>query len=122
MGRSFTEEETSLQTDKVVILTDAYWRQHFDADPQVIGRQLRVNGVRNTVVGVLPPGFRFLSSEARLYFPFSSSPEDRSSVQRHSGGNSKQMIARLKPGATLAQAQAQIDAQNGALEADDPAG
>src|SRR5580704_4018750 len=37
MGRSFTYEETSFQTDKVVILTDAYWRQHFDADPQVIG-------------------------------------------------------------------------------------
>ena len=73
MGRSFTEEETSLQTDRVVILTDTYWRQHFDADRPVIGRQLRVNGFRNTVVGVLPPGFRFLSSEARLYFPFSSS-------------------------------------------------
>ena len=112
MGRSFTEEETSLQTDKVVILTDTYWRQHFDADPHVIGRQLRVNGLGNTVVGVLPPGFRFLSSEARLYFPFSSSPEDRGSAQRHSGGNSKHMIARLKPGATLEQAQAQIDAQN----------
>ncbi len=122
MGRSFTEEETSLQTDKVVILTDAYWRQHFDADPHVIGKQLRVNGLGNTVVGVLPPGFRFLSSEARLYFPFSSGPEDRSSAQRHSGGNSKHMIARLKPGATLAQAQAQIDAQNATLEADDPAG
>ena len=120
MGRSFTDEETSLQTDKVVILTDAYWRQHFDADPHVIGRQLRVNGLRNTVVGVLPPGFRFLSSEARLYFPFSSRPEDRASAQRHSGGNSKHMIARLKPGATLAQAQAQIDAQNATLEADDP--
>ena len=38
MGRSFTEEETSLQTDKVVILTDAYWRQHFDADSHVIGQ------------------------------------------------------------------------------------
>jgi predicted permease len=120
LGRSFTEEETLPQTDKVVILTDTYWRQHFDADPHVIGRQLRVNGVRNTVVGVLPPGFRFLSSEAQLYFPFSSGPEDRSSAQRHSGGNSKHMIARLKPGATLAQAQAQIDAQNVALEAYDP--
>lgn len=65
MGRSFTEEETSFQTDKVVILTDSYWRQHFNADPHVIGRQLRVDGLRNTVVGVLPPGFRFLSSEAR---------------------------------------------------------
>ena len=120
VGRSFTEEETSLQTDNVVILTDSYWRQHFDADPRVIGGRLRVNGLINTVVGVLPPGFRFLSSEARLYFPFSSGPEDRASSQRHSGGNSKHMIARLKPGATLAQAQAEIDAQNGTLEAYDP--
>src|ERR1700693_4385395 len=120
MGRSFTDEETSFQTDKVVILADAYWRQHFNANPQVVGRQLRVDGLRNTGVGVLPHAFRFLSSEARLYFPFSSRPEDRGSGQRHSGGNSKHMIARLKPGATLAQAQAQIDAQNATLEADDP--
>jgi predicted permease len=120
LGRSFKDEETSLQTDKVVILTDAYWQQHFNADPNVIGKQLRVDGLRNTVVGVLSPSFRFLSSEARLYFPFSSSPDDRSSLQRHSGGNSKHMIARLKPGATLAQAQAQIDAQNATLEVDDP--
>jgi predicted permease len=120
MGRSFTDEETSFQTDKVVILTDAYWRQHFNADTHAIGKQLRVDGLRRTIVGVLPPGFRFLSSEARLYFPFSSRAEDRSSVQRHSGGNSRQMIARLAPGATLAQAQAQIDAQNAALEANDP--
>jgi predicted permease len=120
IGRSFTDEETTYQTDKVVILTDAFWRQHFHASADVIGRQLRVDGVRNTVVGVLPPGFRFLSSEARLYFPFSSRAEDRSSIQRHSGGNSKHMIARLKPGATLEQAQAQIDAQDAALEVDDP--
>ena len=122
MGRSFTEEETSPQTDKAVILTDTYWRRRFGADPRVIGRQLRVNGIMNTVVGVLPPGFRFLSSEARLYFPFSSSPGDRVSLQRHSGGNFKHMIARLKPGATLAQACGpEIDAQNFRLEADDPA-
>ena len=120
IGRSFTEEETSFRTDRVVILTDAYWRQHFAADLHVIGKQLRVNGFSIAVAGVLPPGFRFLSSEARLYFPFSSGPQDRASAQRHSGGNSKHMIARLKPGATLAQAQAQIDAQNGTLEADDP--
>ncbi len=122
LGRSFTEEETSFQTDKVVILTDAYWHRQFDADPHVIGRQIRVDGTPNTVVGVLPPGFRFLSSEARLYFPLSSRPEDRVPRQRHSGGNSKHMIARLKPGVTIAQAQAQIDAQNGLLEKDDPRG
>ena len=119
VGRAFTEAETSFQTDRVVILTDPYWRQHFNADTGVIGRQIRVDGIPNTVVGVLPPDFRFLSSKARLYFPFSSSLEDRGPRQRHSGGNYKHLIARLKPGATLDQAQAQIDAQNAALEMDD---
>ncbi|WP_321471223.1 ABC transporter permease [uncultured Paludibaculum sp.] len=120
LGRAFTERETSYQTDDVVILSNGYWRQHFQADPQVIGRQLRVDGTPATVVGVLPAGFHFLSSEARLYFPFASNPGDRGPNQRHSGGNSKHMIARLKPGATMALAQTQIDAQNAALEADNP--
>jgi predicted permease len=118
IGRSFTDEETSFQTDKVVILTDAYWRQNLNADPHVNGRQIRVDGVPYAVIGVLPPDFRFLSSEARLYFPFSSRLEDRAPRQRHSGGNNKHMIARLNPGATVAQAQSQIDAQNAALASD----
>lgn len=120
MGRAFTEEETTYQTDRVVILTDAWWRQRFNADPHVIGRQIRVNGLPITVIGVLPRDFRFLSSEARLYFPLSSRAEDRMPRERHSGGNSTHMIARLKPGATLTQAQSQIDTQNATLEADDP--
>jgi predicted permease len=120
MGRSFTDAEMAIPPSRVVILSDSYWRRKFNADPLVLGRQVQVAGVANTVVGVLPPGFRFLSSEARLYFPFASRPEDRVSRERHSGGNSKHIIARLKPGATLAQAQAQIDAQNNTLERDDP--
>jgi predicted permease len=120
IGRSFTEEEMSLRTDRVVILTDAWWRVHFNADPHVLGRRVRVDGIPHTIIGVLPPGFRFLSSEAPLYFPFTSRPEDRGPLERHSGGNSKHIIARLRPGATVAQAQAQIDAQNNSVEADDP--
>jgi predicted permease len=120
MGRTFSEEETSYQTDSVAILSDTFWRQRYNADPNVIGRQIRVDGLPRTIIGVLPPGFRFLSSEARLYFPLASRPEDRTSLQRHSGGNVIQMIARLKPDATLAQAQSQIDAQNATLEIDDP--
>ena len=120
MGRTFTEAETSYQTDKLAILADAYWRQHFNADPHVIGRQIRVDSFPKTVIGVLPPRFRFLSSQAQLYVPLASSLEDRAPSQRHSGGNFTQMIARLKPGATLTQAQSQIDAQNATLELDDP--
>ncbi len=120
MGRAFTEQETTYQTDGVAILTDAYWRQRFNADPHAIGRQIRVDGLPKTVIGVLPRTFRFLSSEARLYFPLASRPQDRTPQQRHSGGNFTHMIGRLRPGATLTEAQSQIDLQNAALEKDDP--
>ncbi|MCU1239560.1 MAG: permease [Candidatus Acidoferrum typicum] len=120
IGRTFTEEETTSQTDHVAILSDTFWRQRYNADPNVIGRQIRVNSVPRTVIGVLPPAFHFLSSDARLFLPLASRAEDRTPLQRHAGGNVTQMIARLKPDATLTQAQSQIDAQNATLEADDP--
>lgn len=122
MGRAFTEEETTYRTDHVVILTDAYWRQHLAGVPGVVGRKLRVDGLEMKVVGVLPPDFRFLSSKARLYFPLSSNPRERAPARRHSGGGSRHMIARLAPDATIAAAQSQIDAHNAVVEADNPQG
>jgi predicted permease len=120
IGRTFTDEETTSETNHVVILSDTFWRQRYNADPNVIGKQIRVNSVPRTVIGVLPPSFRFLSSDARVFLPLASRPEDRAPSRRHSGGNVIQMIARLQPDATLAQAQSEIDAQNAALEVDDP--
>jgi len=120
IGRTFTDEETTSETNHVAILSDTFWRQRYNADPNVIGRQIRVNSVPRTVIGVLPPAFRFLSSEARLFLPLASRPEDRLPSRRHAGGNVIQMIGRLRSDATLAQAQSQIDAQNATLEVDDP--
>jgi predicted permease len=120
IGRTFTDEETSSETDHVAILSDAFWRQRYNGDPKVLGKDIRVNSVPRTVIGVLPPSFRFLSSDAGVFLPIASRAEDRTPSQRHSGGNVIQMIARLQPGVTLAQAQSEIDAQNAALEVDDP--
>ncbi|MFL6537877.1 MAG: ABC transporter permease [Chthoniobacterales bacterium] len=119
LGRSFTEEE-SIQQKNVVILTDAFWRERFNSDPNVLGRQTRINGIPREIVGVLPPGFRFLSSEARLFVGMKWSEEQRSPKARHSGGGDTHMIGRLKPGASIAEAQAQIDAHNTEMEKDDP--
>jgi predicted permease len=119
MGRAFTEAETTYQTDNVAILTDEYWREHFNSDPGVVGRQLRVDGLQRTIIGVLPAGFRFLSSKARLYFPLSSNPDDREAKQRHSNED-LELIARLQPGISLATAQTQIDAHNAAHAAEYP--
>jgi predicted permease len=119
LGREFREEETTPGANGVVIITDGYWRARFNADPNVLGRSIRLDGVQGQIVGVLPPGFRFLSSEAPLFLPLSSDAGQRVSRQRHSGSNSE-MVARLKPGVSLATAQAEIDAQNALLERNDP--
>src|SRR6266481_1104417 len=120
IGRTFTDEETTSETNHVAILSDPFWRERYNADPNVIGKQIRVNSVPRTVIGVLPPSFRFPSSDARVFLLLASRSEDRAPSRRHSGGNVIQMIARLQPGATLAQAQSELDAQNAALEVDDP--
>src|SRR3954462_12510035 len=119
LGRSFTEEE-SINQRNVAILTDAFWRQRFNSDPKVVGREVRVNGIPREIVGVLPPAFCFLSSEARLFVSLKSDVEKRGPNARHSGGGGTHMIARLRPGATIAEAQAQIDAHNAEMEKDNP--
>ena len=121
MGRSFEEAETitPIEHHGAAILTDAYWRQVLNSEPHVLGREIRVNGAPRKIVGVLPPHFRFLSSDARIFLPLTSRLEQRTPQQRHSGrGN--HMIARLKPGATVAEAQSQIDAHNAGVEKDHP--
>src|SRR4051812_49189014 len=119
LGRSSTEEE-SINQRNVAILTDSFWRQRFDADPNVIGRGVRINGIEREIIGVLPPDFRFLSSEVRVFVGLKSNEEQRGPKARHSGGGGTHMIGRLKPGATIAEAQAQLDAHNTAVEKDNP--
>jgi predicted permease len=121
-GRTFSEAETitPIEDRGVAILTDAYWRQRYNSDPNILGRELRVNGVPRKIIGVLPPGFRFLSSEARFFLPLTSRADLRTPKQRHSGGGGTHLIARLKPDATIGQAQSQIDAHNAAVEKDNP--
>ena len=114
MGREFTDEEMTYQTGRVVILTDAAWRERLQADPHAIGRRIRMDGVQRTVVGVLPAGFRYLSLESRLYVPLASAAQERGPEQRHSGRGGE-LIARLKPGVSFEAAQAQIDALDSAV-------
>jgi predicted permease len=121
MGRSFNEAETITPNENhAAIVTDSYWRQRLKSDPHVLGREIRVNGSPRTIVGVLAPDFRFLSSEARLVLALTSRLQQRTPEERHSGGGGTHMIARLKPGATIAEAQSQIDAHNAGVEKSNP--
>lgn len=118
MGRTFTSDEMFYKNSAVAILTDAFWRKQFAGDPNVLGRTFKVDTLPVTVIGVLPPGFRFLSSKAQFYVPAASDPVDRAIDRRHS--NNFTMVARLAPGESVASAQAQIDALNTKQIADDP--
>lgn len=110
MGRCFRDENLSYSDDQVAVITDSFWKSHFGGDPNVIGRTFVNDRLTARVIGVLPPGFRYLSSSAQYYKPASHDPSDRLPKARHS--NNYQMIARLAPGATIADAQAQINAFN----------
>ncbi len=109
-GRLFTDEDGEIGRTNKVVLTYAGWQEWFGGQDSAIGKDLRVNGEPCTVVGVLPKDFVFLDPDVRFWRPVAFTARDKSDDQRHS--NNWQYLARLKPGATLAQAQQQIDALN----------
>jgi len=102
-GRSFTRKDDSPGSPKVVILSYGYWQRKFGGDPSAIGRRILVDGDASEIIGILPPTFRFMSSRAALIAPLQI---DRAKV--FIGNFSYQAVARLKPGATLAQANADV--------------
>ena len=112
VGRTFSEQEGEPGNDKKAVLSYALWQSQYGGDPQAIGKDIRLDGIPYTIVGVMPKGFYFLNPNAMLWTPLAFSAEDKSDAQRHS--NNFQNIGRLKPGATIQQAQQQVDALNAA--------
>lgn len=111
-GRTFTEEEGEPGNEKVVLLSDALHQQLYGGDVSAIGRDLRIDGEPHEIVGVMGADFLFENPEVRLWVPAAFDEEDKSDDRRHS--NNWNLIARLADGATLDQAQQQIDAINAA--------
>ncbi len=109
-GRLFTDAEGERGQHEKAILSYGLWQRLFAGQDAAIGQSIRVNGVLHTVVGVLPATFRFISDEPQLWTPAAFAPEDRADDRRHS--NSWEVLARLAPGATLREAQRQIDDLN----------
>ncbi|HVN08893.1 MAG TPA: ABC transporter permease [Patescibacteria group bacterium] len=107
IGRTFTDDEGQPGHESVVLLSDGLWRRGFAGDPGVVGRTLQINGQPMTVVGVLPkwftyPGFTGIDMWQPLAFaPAALAPNNR-------GNHGFEVVARLKPGVTLAQARAEL--------------
>ena len=114
MGRAFLPEEEARGHHLVVILTHGFWQQRLNADPAVVGRTLTLNSAPYTVVGVMPPEFVPPLPTAELLAPEAFRASDRS----RRGDHDLRVIARLKPGLALAQAQAEMDTISARLERD----
>ena len=112
LGRPFTSDEGEPGNEKKALLSDGLWRSQFAADPAAVGKDIRIDGQPYTVVGVMPRAFEALAPGISLWRPLAFTAEEKSDARRHS--NNWWNVGRLKPGATLAQAQAQVNALNAA--------
>src|SRR6185295_16961931 len=95
---------------RVVVLAEGLWRSRFGSDPSVVGRTIELDAVPYTVVGVLPSALRIPLDYAsrtltQLWVPLALGPAD----PQERGNHGLNALARLRPGVTLAQAQAEID-------------
>jgi predicted permease len=106
IGRSFKEDEAQPGADKFAVLTYATWTSHFGADRSIVGRDIRLNGEPYQVTGVLPADFELPANGVALVVPFSFTPDQMADNAR--GNEFSSMIARLRPGATVEQLNAQM--------------
>src|SRR3984885_2470169 len=103
-GREFTPEEEALNGPQAVLISDRFWRRRFNADPYVIGKNLRLDGQMYPVVGVMPASFLFPNREADLWCPIPAGI----SLGEPRENNWFTVIGRLKPGVGVEQARANL--------------
>ncbi|HEY0763604.1 MAG TPA: ABC transporter permease [Pyrinomonadaceae bacterium] len=104
LGRSFLPEEDRPGGNKVAMLSYSLWQSRYGGDRNIVNREILLNGEKHTVVGVMPAGFQFLENDVRLWVPMALDQEEMA----NRGGHYLQVIARLKPGVVLSQAQADM--------------
>ena len=114
LGRGFDAAEMTPGGADAAVITDGLWHRRFGGEPTVLGRTLRLDGKDVTVVGVLPAAFRFPLQlpEPQVWMPRVSEPDALTPAQVHSGASYLSFVARLQPGRTIAQAQAELDTIN----------
>ena len=102
LGRTFRADEDQPNLDTAVIISHGVWQRRYGGDPGLIGRTIQVGGVARTVVGVMPPGFRFPEA-GEVWVPLSLDPATSTRTD-----NFLTAVGRLGDGVTLAQASAEM--------------
>ncbi|HEV3196582.1 MAG TPA: ABC transporter permease, partial [Bryobacteraceae bacterium] len=113
LGRTFLHEEETLGRDQEVVLSYGLWKRRYGGDPSLVGRTIRVDGADFTVVGVMPRDFewQFWSDQRLLWVPVGYTKTDFGR-----GDNSFISIARLKPGVSVPQARAEMEAVGNSVQ------
>ena len=103
-GRTFAPDEVAEATP-VVVVSQSLWMRRFDADPNLVGREITLDGSKYTVIGVVPPHFRFPQQRTiDVFMPTAFTPQELA----ERGVLASYAVARLKPGVTLEQAQTEL--------------
>ncbi len=116
LGRTFRRTDGEPDQPRVVVLSHAFWRQRFGGAGDLIGRTITLDGLPAEVVGVMPPGFAFPSSNIDLWLPQRFDASDRDERRSHN----YRVLARLGPGVTLEAANAEMRGIAAALARDHP--
>jgi predicted permease len=121
LGRDFTAEDNKPGAEKTLILGDEIWRRDFAANPNIIGQSVRVNGKAATIIGVMPPGFKFPFSE-ELWTPLYNEfpPQPRGDLRLGASNNAPAVMGRLKSGVTLDKVNAEFIALAKHIAEDNP--
>jgi predicted permease len=106
LGRWFTPEEDQPGANRVVMLSHALWQRRFGSDPAIVGKTIMLNGAGFSVVGVMPESFQFPEREDLFWIPIAFSQNEAA----RRGSHYLQVVARLKQGVSLGQAQAEMSA------------
>ena len=121
-GRTFLPRDNEQGAAPVVILSEALWRSRFGANPNLLGQSIQLDKRAFTVIGIMPASFHFpvmLMGPDEVWIPLVDDPLFGPWMSRH-GGHWARTMARLKPGVSLAQAQAQMDAISARLVKQSP--
>src|SRR5216117_1738674 len=103
-GRSFRPEDQKAGAAPVAVITHSLWVSRFNSDQEIVGRTIQLSSKSYTIVGVLPPGFE-MANKAQVFVPKTEEGELLTEREDHS----YQVVARLKPGVTLRQAEAEMN-------------
>jgi putative ABC transport system permease protein len=114
LGRAFTKEDARNEANRVVVLTYPFWKSAFAGDPKIIGQQVTLSSRPHTVIGVMPPGWKFPIEDAHIEYAL---PLEYFGTQvlGNRGSHFLTVVGRLKPGVALTKAEAELTAIAGRL-------